>query len=85
MKAGYAKFETFPIWNIPLNHPVNVAYEAATADLKDVNKVDNFHLDAYGEITVNYNRDIEVFPSSRAFWKRLRARSASTNPRRIWA
>lgn len=62
VKAGYAKFETFPIWNIPLNHPVNVAYEAATADLKDVNKVDNFHLDAYGEITVNYNRDIEVFP-----------------------
>ncbi len=62
IKAGYAKFETFPIWNLPLNHPVNVAYEAATADLKDVNKVDNFHLDAYGEITVNYNRDIEVFP-----------------------
>jgi len=62
VQAGYAKFETFPIWNIPLNHPVNVAYEAATADLQDVNKVDNFHLDAYGEITVNYNRDIEVFP-----------------------
>ncbi len=62
VKAGYAKFETFPIWNLPLNHPVNVAYEAATADLQDVNKVDNFHLDAYGEITVNYNRDIEVFP-----------------------
>ncbi len=62
IEAGYAKFETFPIWNLPLNHPVNVAYEAATADLKDVNKVDNFHLEAYGEITVNYNRDIEVFP-----------------------
>lgn len=62
VQAGYAKFETFPIWNLPLNHPVNVAYEAATADLKDVNKVDNFHLDAYGVITVNYNRDIEVFP-----------------------
>ncbi len=62
VQAGYAKFETFPIWNLPLNHPVNVAYEAATADLQDVNKVDNFHLDAYGEITVNYNRDIEVFP-----------------------
>ncbi len=62
IKAGYAKFETFPIWNLPLNHPVNVAYEAATADLKDVNKVDNFHLEAYGQITVNYNRDIEVFP-----------------------
>lgn len=62
IEGGYAKFETFPIWNLPLNHPVNVAYEAATADLKDVNKVDNFHLDAYGEVTVNYNRDIEVFP-----------------------
>ncbi len=62
IEAGYAKFETFPIWNLPLNHPVNVAYEAATADLKDVNKVDNFHLEAYGQITVNYNRDIEVFP-----------------------
>ncbi len=62
VKAGYAKFETFPIWNLPLNHPVNVAYEAATADLKDVNKVDNFHLEAYGKVTVNYNRDIEVFP-----------------------
>ena len=62
VEAGYAKFETFPIWNLPLNHPVNVAYEAATADLKDVNKVDNFHLDAYGVVTVNYNRDIEVFP-----------------------
>jgi len=62
VQAGYAKFETFPIWNLPLNHHVNVAYEAATADLQDVNKVDNFHLDAYGEITVNYNRDIEVFP-----------------------
>lgn len=62
INGSYAKFETFPIWNIPLNHPVNVAYEAATADLKDVNKVDNFHLEAYGKITVNYNRDIEVFP-----------------------
>ncbi|MDE6302666.1 MAG: DUF1846 domain-containing protein [Clostridia bacterium] len=62
VEAGYAKFETFPIWNLPLNHPVNVAYEAATADLQDVNKVDNFHLEAYGDITVNYNRDIEVFP-----------------------
>ncbi len=62
VKASYAKFETFPIWNLPLNHPVNLAYEAATADLQDVNKVDNFHLEAYGKITVNYNRDIEVFP-----------------------
>ncbi len=62
IKAGYAKFETFPIWNLPLKHPVNLAYEAATADLKDVNMIDPFHLEAYGEATVNYNRDIEVFP-----------------------
>ena len=61
-KAGYAKFETFPIWSIPLKHPVNVAYEAATADLNDVNMIDPFHLEAYGETTVNYNRDIEIFP-----------------------
>lgn len=61
-KARYAKFETFPIWNIPLKHPVNVAYEAATADLKDVNMIDSFHLEAYGETTVNYNRDVEAFP-----------------------
>lgn len=62
VKAGYAKFETFPIWNLPLKHPVNLAYEAATADLADVNMIDPFHLDAYGETTVNYNRDIEIFP-----------------------
>jgi len=62
IKAGYAKFETFPIWNIPLKHPVNIAYEAATIDLKDVNMIDYFHLQAYGETTVNYNRDLEVFP-----------------------
>ncbi len=61
-KAGYAKFETFPIWNIPLKHPVNLAYEAATADLNDVNMIDPFHLEAYGETTVNYNRDVEIFP-----------------------
>lgn len=61
-KVRYAKFETFPIWNIPLKHPVNVAYEAATADLKDVNMIDSFHLEAYGEKAVNYNRDLEVFP-----------------------
>ncbi len=61
-KARYAKFETFPIWNIPLKHPVNVAYEAATADLRDVNMIDSFHLEAYGEQAVNYNRDLEVFP-----------------------
>ncbi len=62
IQSGYAKFETFPIWNLPLKHPVNLAYEAATADLKDVNMIDNFHLEAYGETAVNYNRDIEVFP-----------------------
>ena len=62
IKAGYAKFETFPIWNIPLKHPVNLAYEAATADLNDVNMIDPFHLEAYGETAVNYNRDIEIFP-----------------------
>ncbi len=61
-RAGYAKFETFPIWNLPLKHPVNLAYEAATADLNDVNMIDPFHLEAYGETTVNYNRDVEIFP-----------------------
>ncbi len=61
--AGYAKFETFPIWNLPLKHPVNLAYEAATADLADVNMIDPFHLEAYGVTTVNYNRDGEAFPS----------------------
>ena len=69
VEAGYAKFETFPIWNIPLNHPVNIAYEAATADLADVNMIDPFHLDAYGVTTVNYNRDVEVFPVLRAMFK----------------
>lgn len=62
INAGYAKFETFPIWNLPLRHPVNIAYEAATVDLKDVNMIDPFHMDAYGVMTVNYNRDVEVFP-----------------------
>ena len=62
VKAGYAKFETFPVWNLPLNHPVNLAYEAATADLSDVNMIDPYHLDAYGVTTVNYNRDVEAFP-----------------------
>ncbi len=68
-KSGYAKFETFPIWNIPLSHPVNLAYEAATADLADVNMLDPFHLEAYGVTTVNYNRDVEVFPVLRAMFK----------------
>ena len=70
-KSGYAKFETFPIWNIPLNHPVNLAYEAATADLADVNMIDPFHLDAYGEGAVNYNRDVEVFPVLRAMLREI--------------
>lgn len=71
IKAGYAKFETFPIWNIPLKHPVNLAYEAATADLKDVNMIDSFHLEAYGKTSVNYNRDIEVFPIVRTILQRI--------------
>ncbi len=70
-KAGYAKFETFPIWNLPLNHPVNLAYEAATADLNDVNMIDPFHLDAYGETTVNYNRDVEAFPVLVAMFEKI--------------
>ena len=69
--AGYAKFETFPIWNIPLKHPVNLAYEAATADLNDVNMIDPFHLEAYGVTTVNYNRDIEIFPVLNAIFERI--------------
>ena len=71
VKAGYAKFETFPIWNIPLNHPVNSAYEAATADLADVNMIDPFHLEAYGTAVVNYNRDVEVFPVLSAILKQI--------------
>ena len=71
IKAGYAKFETFPIWNLPLQHPVNLAYEAATADLGDVNMIDPFHLAAYGETTVNYNRDVEVFPVLSAMFEKI--------------
>ena len=71
IKAGYAKFETFPIWNIPLKHPVNLAYEAATADLNDVNMIDPFHLEAYGVTTVNYNRDIEIFPVLNAVFEEI--------------
>ncbi|MBQ2057271.1 MAG: DUF1846 domain-containing protein [Oscillospiraceae bacterium] len=71
ISAGYAKFETFPIWNLPLKHPVNVAYEAATADLNDVNMIDPFHLEAYGELTVNYNRDVEIFPVLRALFEKI--------------
>ncbi len=69
--AGYAKFETFPIWNLPISHPVNLAYEAATADLNDVNMIDPFHLEAYGKTTVNYNRDVEIFPVLRAIFEKI--------------
>ncbi|MGN0887209.1 MAG: DUF1846 domain-containing protein [Candidatus Spyradenecus sp.] len=69
--AGYAKFETFPVWDLPLRHPVNLAYEAATADLGDINMIDPFHLEAYGKATVNYNRDVEAFPLLREIWTRL--------------
>ena len=71
VRAGYAKFETFPIWNLPLRHPVNVAYEAATADLGDINMIDPYHLEAYGETTVNYNRDIECFPIVRSILAKI--------------
>ena len=71
VKAGYAKFETFPVWNLPLQHPVNLAYEAATTDLSDVNMIDPFHLEAYGETTVNYNRDVEAFPVLVAMFERI--------------
>lgn len=80
VKAGYAKFETFPIWNLPLMHPVNVAYEAATADLNDVNMIDPFHLEAYGKTTVNYNRDIEVFPVLQAIFTRIWGASPYKSP-----
>ncbi len=78
--AGYAKFETFPIWNIPLKHPVNLAYEAATADLNDVNMIDSYHLEAYGETTVNYNRDIEIFPVLNAMMERIMGKSPYKSP-----
>ncbi len=69
--AGYAKFETFPVWNLPLDHPLNVAYEAATADIKDSNMVDPYHLKAYNEVAINYNRDVAAFPLLRAIWERM--------------
>ena len=78
--AGYAKFETFPIWNLPLKHPVNLAYEAATADLDDVNMIDPFHLEAYGETTVNYNRDVEIFPVLEAIFRQIYGESPYKSP-----
>ena len=80
VKAGYAKFETFPIWNIPLKHPVNLAYEAATADLNDVNMIDPFHLEAYGVTTVNYNRDVEIFPVLAAMFKKIQGECPYKSP-----
>lgn len=80
IQAGYAKFETFPIWNIPLKHPVNLAYEAATADLNDVNMIDPFHLEAYGETTVNYNRDVEIFPVLNAIFEQIYGSSPYKSP-----
>ena len=80
IRAGYAKFETFPIWNLPLKHPVNLAYEAATADLNDVNMIDPFHLEAYGVATVNYNRDVEIFPVLNAIFERIFQQSPYKSP-----
>jgi uncharacterized protein (UPF0371 family) len=80
VRAGYAKFETFPIWNLPLRHPVNAAYEAATADLHDVNQIDPFHLDAYGEKAVNYNRDVEAFPLLRRSLEKITGDSLYRSP-----
>lgn len=80
VKAGYAKYETFPVWNLPLNHPVNAAYEAATADLNDLNMIDPFHLEAYGEMAVNYNRDIEIFPVLSAMMSKIMGSSPYKSP-----
>ncbi len=80
IKAGYAKFETFPVWNIPLNHSVNLAYEAATADLNDVNMIDPFHLEAHGETTINYNRDVEAFPIVNAMLTKILGESPYQSP-----
>ena len=80
IKAGYAKFETFPIWNIPLKHPVNIAYEAATADLNDVNMIDPWHLEAYGVTTVNYNRDVEIFPVLKATFDKIYGKCPYKSP-----
>ena len=80
IKAGYAKLETFPVWNLPLKHPVNVAYEAATADLNDVNMIDPFHLEAYGQTTINYNRDVEIFPVLNAMFEQILGESPYKSP-----
>ena len=80
VKAGYAKFETFPVWNLPLRHPVNIAYEAATADLDDINMIDPFHMEAYGETTINYNRDVEIFPVLSAMFEGILGESPYRSP-----
>lgn len=80
IEAGYAKFETFPVWSLPLKHPVNIAYEAATADLNDVNMIDPFHLEAYGETAINYNRDIEIFPVLNALFEGIYGESPYKSP-----
>lgn len=80
VKAGYAKYETFPVWNLPLKHPVNLAYEAATADLNDANIIDPFHLEAYGEATVNYNRDVEIYPVLKTMMERIQGKSPYQSP-----
>ncbi|MDO9537580.1 MAG: DUF1846 domain-containing protein [Thermoplasmata archaeon] len=79
IKSGYSKFETFPIWNLPLKHPVNVAYEAATADIGDFNMIDPYHLKAYGEETVNYNRDVEVFPVLKSILEKIMEKESPYN------
>ena len=83
INSGYAKFETFPIWNLPINHPVNIAYEAATADIKDFNLIDPFHLEAYNKKSVNYNRDVEVFPVIKRILKKIGGKSPYQS-QQIW-
>ena len=80
IEAGYAKFETFPVWNLPLKHPINIAYEAATADLNDINMIDPFHLDAYDKVAVNYNRDIEIFPVLNALFEGIYGENPYKSP-----
>ena len=80
VEAGYAKFETFPVWSLPLKHPVNIAYEAATADLNDVNMIDPFHLEAYGKTAINYNRDIEIFPVLNALFEGIYGENPYKSP-----
>ena len=84
-EVGYSKFETFPVWNIPLKHPLNIAYESATVDLKDVNLIDPFHIEAYNKVTVNYNRDIETFPVLKRIIEKITGEDLFINLQLIWA